>query len=40
MEIDEGPFRRELQIAEEVDRSRITARYANGYLWIELPKRS
>jgi HSP20 family molecular chaperone IbpA len=38
MEIDDGPFAREVSIPADVDRSDITARYANGYLWIDLPK--
>jgi len=38
MEISEGAFLRELPIPPNVDRQRTTASYANGYLWIDLPK--
>jgi HSP20 family protein len=37
MEIDYGPFRRELVLAEEVDSERAEARYERGLLVITLP---
>jgi len=40
MEIDEGPFSRELALAGDVDPTRIAARYCKGYLWIDLPRSS
>lgn len=39
MEIDHGPFSREVDLPEDVDRDRINASYRNGILWVELPKR-
>jgi HSP20 family molecular chaperone IbpA len=38
LEIDEGPFRREIDLPEPVDVERIDARHRQGYLWIRLPK--
>lgn len=38
MEIDHGPFCREVELPQNVDRQRIRASYRNGMLWIELPK--
>lgn len=38
MEIDHGPFSREVDLPNDVDRDRISASYRNGLLWIELPK--
>jgi HSP20 family protein len=40
MEIDYGPFERELRLPDEVDLDRIHAEQRNGMLWIELPKKS
>ena len=40
MEIDHGPFAREVELPADVDNAAITATYRNGLLWIELPKRS
>lgn len=37
MEIESGPFRRELTLPREVDRDKVTARQENGLLWISLP---
>jgi HSP20 family protein len=37
MEIDYGPFRRQIRLAEDVDPSRATARYEHGILTVELP---
>ena len=39
MEIDHGPFCREVELPADVDRERIGAAHRNGLLWIELPKR-
>jgi HSP20 family protein len=39
MEIDHGPFAREVELPADVDSAAITATYRNGLLWIELPKR-
>ena len=38
MEIDHGPFMREVELPQDVRKENITARYENGMLWIELPK--
>ncbi|HYE18895.1 MAG TPA: Hsp20/alpha crystallin family protein [Tepidisphaeraceae bacterium] len=40
MEIDHGPFCREVDVPENVDKERISATHRNGLLWIELPKSS
>ena len=39
MEIDYGPFCREVGLPADVDHEKINASYVNGMLWIELPKR-
>ncbi len=39
MEIDHGPFVREVELPDDVESHRIAATYRNGLLWIELPKR-
>jgi HSP20 family protein len=39
MEIDHGPFCREVELPADVDRERIEAAHRNGLLWIELPKK-
>lgn len=39
MEIDHGPFARQVELPENVERDKITARYNDGMLWIELPKK-
>jgi HSP20 family protein len=39
MEIDHGPFARVVELPQNVERDRIVARYVDGMLWIELPKR-
>lgn len=39
MEIDEGRFRRLIELPEAVDVSRVEAWYDTGYLWVRLPKR-
>jgi len=40
MEIDCGPFERELTLPPQVDAERVSAEYRNGMLWIHLPLRS
>lgn len=40
MEIDHGPFRRELTLARDVDSERVSAEHRDGLLWIFLPYRS
>ena len=37
MEIDYGPFVRELRLPAEVLRDEVTAEHRNGLLWINLP---
>ena len=39
MEIDHGPFVREVELPRDVNGEQIAATYRNGLLWIELPKR-
>jgi len=39
MEIDHGPFYREIELPRDVDKDNISATYHNGLLWMELPKR-
>lgn len=39
MEIDSGPFRRDLALPETVDLSRVESRLREGLLWIILPLR-
>ena len=38
MEIDHGPFTREVELPPDADKAGITATYRNGMLWIEIPK--
>lgn len=38
MEIDHGPFRREVELPEPVNVDAVEATYDRGYLWITLPK--
>jgi HSP20 family protein len=33
-----GPFRLEVFISSPIDRDSVTARYENGFLWVDLPK--
>jgi HSP20 family protein len=40
MEIDYGPFEREVWLPSDVDPQRVTAEQRNGLLWIYLPFRS
>ncbi len=39
MEIDHGPFVREVELPQDVESAEIAAVYRNGLLWIELPKK-
>ena len=34
-----GPFRVEVLILSPIDREGIQARYENGFLWVDLPKK-
>jgi HSP20 family molecular chaperone IbpA len=34
-----GPFRVEVFILSPFDRERVAARYENGFLWVDLPKK-
>jgi HSP20 family protein len=37
MEIDYGPFEREVALSDEVDAKKVHAEQKNGFLWIHLP---
>jgi HSP20 family protein len=37
MEIEYGPFQRQIRLAEDIDPNRATARFEHGVLTIELP---
>lgn len=39
MEIDHGSFGREVELPQDVHHEQINARYRDGMLWIELPKK-
>lgn len=39
MEIERGPFRREVGLPESIRIDQVNATYSKGYLWITLPKR-
>jgi HSP20 family molecular chaperone IbpA len=39
MEIDHGSFCREVELPHDVHQEQIEARYQNGVLWIQLPKK-
>ena len=39
MEIDHGAFAREVELPPDVDKEGIVARYVEGMLWIDLPKK-
>lgn len=39
MEIDHGPFHREVELPADIEHGKIEAAYANGVLWIEIPKK-
>jgi HSP20 family protein len=40
MEIDHGAFAREVELPQNVQQDKISARYTDGMLWIELPKKT
>jgi HSP20 family protein len=40
MEIDHGPFEREINFPADVEPGRVTAEQRNGMLWVYLPWRS
>jgi HSP20 family protein len=37
MEIDYGPFERQVELPDEVDTNQVTAQQSNGFVWIYLP---
>ena len=39
MEIDQGPFLREVKLPEDVDVDAIEATYRCGYLWVRIPRK-
>lgn len=39
MEIDHGRFERTVPLPEHIDLERVTSRYVDGLLWVELPLR-
>lgn len=39
MEIDWGPFERQIEIPEGVEHEEIGANYKDGFLWVVLPRR-
>ncbi|MEO6437431.1 MAG: Hsp20/alpha crystallin family protein [Tepidisphaeraceae bacterium] len=39
MEIDHGAFAREIELPNDIIKEGISARYNDGLLWIELPKK-
>jgi HSP20 family protein len=40
MEIDHGPFTRDVELPSDVLHEHISASYRNGLLWIEIPKKA
>lgn len=38
LEIDDGPFSREVELPGPVNTREITTRYQQGYLWLTIPK--
>ena len=38
MEVDEGPFWREIELSEPIDVDRMEATYSEGYLWIKVTR--
>ncbi len=40
MELDHGPFCREVELPRDVDQEAVSATYRSGLLWVELPKAS
>src|SRR6185503_2051383 len=39
MEIDNGPFCREVELPADVAHDQVSAAHLNGLLWIQLPKK-
>ena len=39
MEIDHGPFSRDVELPHAIRHEKIIANYLNGMLWIEIPKK-
>jgi len=39
MEIDHGPFTRDVELPQDVVAEKIAATYRDGLLWIEIPKK-
>jgi HSP20 family protein len=39
MEIDHGPFHREVELPADIENDKIKAAYHTGLLWIEIPKK-
>jgi HSP20 family molecular chaperone IbpA len=39
MEIDHGPFCREVELPADVAHEHVSATHLNGLLWIQLPKK-
>ena len=37
MEIDYGPFEREIALPDQVEAKKVHAEQKNGFLWIHLP---
>ncbi len=40
MEIDSGPFERCIELPERADMEQVTAKLADGFLWITIAKRA
>jgi HSP20 family protein len=40
MEIDHGSFARDVELPDNVHQDQISAKYVDGMLWIELPKKN
>ena len=40
MEVDIGPFQRDLEFGHAIDVDQVEAKYREGYLWIRLPKKT
>lgn len=40
LEIDDGPFRRELRLTAPIDVDNVEASFSKGYVWITVPKSS
>jgi len=40
MELDQGPFRREVELPELIDVDQIEASYSKGFVWVTVPRTS